>query len=81
MKLLMFGCTWFIGREVVDRALKAGYTVAVLHCGEHEPEDMGEMLHIHGDNFDIVDHLDGIQKMAQNSAHDTKLAISSTASR
>ena len=42
---------------------------------------MGEMLHIHGDNFDIVDHLDAIQKTAQNSAHDTKLAISSTASR
>lgn len=81
MKLLMFGCTRFIGREVVDRALKAGHTVAVFHRGEHEPEEMGEMLQIHGDNFDIVDHLDAIQKRAQNSVQDTKLAISFTASR
>ena len=54
----MFGCTRFIGRQVVDRALKAGHTVAVFHRGEHESEEMGEMLYIHGDSFDIVDHLE-----------------------
>jgi nucleoside-diphosphate-sugar epimerase len=71
MRLLMFGGTRFIGRAVVEGAVELGHTVAVYHRGETEPEGMSDILHIHGDNVDIADHLDAIKTFDPDAVIDT----------
>lgn len=71
MKLLMFGGTKFIGRAVVERALELGHEVAVFHRGETEPEGMPEILHIHGDNTDVGDHINAIKAFGPDAVIDT----------
>jgi nucleoside-diphosphate-sugar epimerase len=71
MNLLLVGGTAFIGRAVVERALELGHEVAIFHRGETEPEDLVDVLHIHGDNLDIADSLDEIKSFAPDAVIDT----------
>jgi nucleoside-diphosphate-sugar epimerase len=71
MKLLVVGGTKFIGRAVVERALELGHDVAIFHRGETEPEDLADVLHIHGDNLAIADHIDEIKAFGADAVVDT----------
>jgi nucleoside-diphosphate-sugar epimerase len=40
MRVLVLGGTRFIGLALVEELLGAGHTVAIVHRGEHEPDDL-----------------------------------------
>lgn len=71
MKLLLIGGTRFIGRAVVQKALEIGHEVAIYHRGEHETDFADDVLHIHGENVDIADHLEKIKTYNPDAAIDT----------
>ncbi len=54
MKILVIGGTMFIGRRTVRMLKDAGHDVAVLHRGDHEPDDLEDVIHIHGDAKDLA---------------------------
>jgi nucleoside-diphosphate-sugar epimerase len=45
--------------------------VGVYHRGETEPEDLVDVLHIHGDNIDVADQLDTIKEFGPDAVIDT----------
>ncbi|MGW1403481.1 hypothetical protein ACWCRF_33680 [Streptomyces sp. NPDC002405] len=49
MKALVVGGTGPTGPHVVRGLLERGYEVALFHRGVHEPPDLPEVRHIHGD--------------------------------
>lgn len=53
MRVLVIGGTIFIGRRAVRMLKDAGHDVAVLHRGTHEPEDLADLVHIHGDRNEL----------------------------
>ena len=53
MKVLVVGGTVFAGRATVRMLKDAGHDVAVLHRGNHEPDDLADVTHIHGDRNDL----------------------------
>lgn len=53
MRVLVIGGTVFVGRATVRQLVEAGHDVAVLHRGNHEPEDLADVTHIHGDRNDL----------------------------
>src|SRR5438477_12921005 len=53
MKILVIGGTIFVGRRAVRMLADAGHDVAVLHRGTHEPDDLTDVTHIHGDRHDL----------------------------
>jgi nucleoside-diphosphate-sugar epimerase len=53
MKILVIGGTIFIGKRAVRMLRDAGHDVAVLHRGDHEPDDLADVTHIHGDAKDL----------------------------
>src|SRR5581483_3015703 len=53
MKILVIGGTIFIGRRATRMLKDAGHDVAVLHRGDHEPEDLADLVHIHGNRDDL----------------------------
>ena len=71
MNLLVIGGTKFIGRAVVERAVELGHEVAIFHRGETEPEDLVDVLHIHGDNLEIADCIDAIKSFEPDAVVDT----------
>ena len=71
MNLLVIGGTQFIGRAVVRAALSRGDAVAVFHRGEHEPADMNDVLHLHGDTLEIDEKADEISSFNPDAAIDT----------
>ena len=54
MKVLVIGGTVFIGRAVVNELVEAGHDVCVVHRGEHEPEDLAPVAHIHVDRANLA---------------------------
>jgi nucleoside-diphosphate-sugar epimerase len=53
MKVLVIGGTVFAGRRTVRQLKDRGHDVAVLHRGEHEPDDLTDVVHIHGNREDL----------------------------
>lgn len=47
MRVLVLGGTAFIGRAVVAELHDAGHEVCVVHRGNHEPDDLPPVRHIH----------------------------------
>jgi nucleoside-diphosphate-sugar epimerase len=54
MPTIVLGGTRFIGRAVVDELVEAGHDVLVVHRGEHEPEGLPEVPHLHAHRRDLV---------------------------
>ena len=71
MKLLLIDGTRFIERTVVQKALELGHEVVIFHRGQHETVFANEVLHIHGENIDISDHLEEIKTYNPDAAIDT----------
>jgi nucleoside-diphosphate-sugar epimerase len=53
MRVLVLGGTGFIGRAAVIDLVGAGHEVCIVHRGEHEPDDLPEMRHIHTDRMEL----------------------------
>lgn len=53
MKIMVIGGTVFAGRRTVRQLKDGGHDVAVLHRGEHEPDDLTDIVHIHGNREDL----------------------------
>jgi len=71
MKLLLIGGTRFIGRTVVEKGLELGHEIAIFHRGQHETDFAAEVIHIHGENIDIADHIEEIKTYNPDAAIDT----------
>ena len=56
MRTAVLGGTRFIGRAVVDELLAAGHDVLVVHRGEHEPDDLPDVEHLHADRSELARH-------------------------
>lgn len=59
MRILVLGGTSFVGRSVVELAAVDGHDVTVFHRGEHEPEGLPPVTHVHGDRDGDLDRLGG----------------------
>lgn len=51
MRILVMGGTRFVGRQIVESALREGHDVTVFHRGSTGPDLFGETEHIFGDRF------------------------------
>ena len=47
MRTIVLGGTRFIGRAVIDELVAAGHEVLVVHRGEHEPDGLSDVPHLH----------------------------------
>jgi nucleoside-diphosphate-sugar epimerase len=47
VRTIVLGGTRFIGRAVVDELLSGGHEVLVVHRGEHEPDGLPDVEHLH----------------------------------
>lgn len=56
MRVLVLGGTRFIGLALVSELLGAGHSVAVVHRGEHEPEELRDVEHFHLDRRELGRH-------------------------
>jgi 2'-hydroxyisoflavone reductase len=61
MKLLIIGGTVFLGRHVVESALRRGHQVTLFNRGQHNPELFPELNKIHGDRDGGLEPLAGKQ--------------------
>ena len=57
MNLLVIGGTSFVGRAFVELAAAGGHDVTVFHRGEHEPDGLPPVAHVHGDRDGDLDRL------------------------
>src|SRR4051812_28732847 len=51
LRVVVLGGTRFIGRAIVDALLDAGHHVLVVHRGQHEPDDLTPIDHLHADRL------------------------------
>jgi nucleoside-diphosphate-sugar epimerase len=49
LRTVVLGGTRFVGRALVEELLNAGHDVVVVHRGQHEPEGLPEVEHVHVD--------------------------------
>jgi nucleoside-diphosphate-sugar epimerase len=56
MRTAVLGGTRFVGRAVVDELVGAGHDVLVVHRGDHEPEGLPDVEHLHVDRRDLGEH-------------------------
>jgi nucleoside-diphosphate-sugar epimerase len=70
MKILVIGGTIFIGRRATRMLKDAGHDVAVLHRGTHEPDDLTDLVHIHGDRHELGAVKDEIANFAPDVVWD-----------
>src|SRR5215217_4451820 len=47
MRVVVLGGTMFIGRAITDALMADGHDVLVAHRGEHEPDDLAPVEHLH----------------------------------
>jgi 2'-hydroxyisoflavone reductase len=59
MKLLIIGGTVFLGRHIVEYALKEGHEVTMFNRGQHNPELFPEVEKMHGDRKIDIEKLAG----------------------
>lgn len=53
MRVLVIGGTVFVGRTCVRQLVQHGHEVCVLHRGDNEPDDLGDVRHIHGNRSEL----------------------------
>lgn len=59
MKILIIGGTKFLGRHLVDAALKRGHEITLFNRGKQSSENMPDVEQIHGDRNQDLDKLRG----------------------
>jgi nucleoside-diphosphate-sugar epimerase len=56
VRTVVLGGTRFVGRAVVDELVEAGHEVLVVHRGEHEPDGLPDVEHLHADRSELHAH-------------------------
>lgn len=59
MKLLILGGTIFLGRHLVEEALRRGHEVTLFNRGVHGPDLYPELEHLHGNRYGDLAALEG----------------------
>ena len=54
MRVVVIGGTIFVGRAVVEELVAAGHDVMVVHRGQHEPDDLPEVEHLHVPRLELA---------------------------
>jgi nucleoside-diphosphate-sugar epimerase len=54
VRVAFFGGTGPVGTSTVPRLLAAGHAVLVAHSGGHEPVEVAEAEHVHGDRAEVI---------------------------
>ncbi|MCA1569080.1 MAG: NAD-dependent epimerase/dehydratase family protein [Chloroflexi bacterium] len=83
MRTIVLGGTRFIGRAVVAELVQAGHDVLIVHRGEHEPEGLPPVPHLHAHRRDLAgcaDELcrfrpDGVVDMCAMTRSDADIAL------
>jgi 2'-hydroxyisoflavone reductase len=55
VRLLVIGGTQFVGRALVEGAVRRGHDVTIFHRGQVEPDDLPVVEHVHGDRHEDLD--------------------------
>ncbi|HEX5113798.1 MAG TPA: NAD-dependent epimerase/dehydratase family protein [Pseudonocardiaceae bacterium] len=56
MRVIILGGTRFVGRAITTACVAAGHDALVVHRGEHEPDDLADVDHLHLDRAAWPDH-------------------------
>jgi 2'-hydroxyisoflavone reductase len=59
MRLLVLGGTKFVGRTLVEEAVRRSHEITIFHRGEAEPEGFPAVEHVHGDRHSDLGLLSG----------------------
>jgi nucleoside-diphosphate-sugar epimerase len=76
MRVMVLGGTRFIGAAIVEELHGHGHELLLVHRGEHEPDDLPEVDHLHCDRRDLSHLRDAIaefdpETLVDNCAYDT----------
>jgi nucleoside-diphosphate-sugar epimerase len=72
MRILLLGGTVFIGAHVARRLLERGHDVTLFHRGEHEPADLGDASHIHGDRANVAEFASEFRQLQPDAVVDMR---------
>jgi nucleoside-diphosphate-sugar epimerase len=70
VRVVLFGGTRFIGRAVLAELLGHGHEVLVVHRGQHEPEDLPSVPHLHATRAGLRDHAGALARFRPDAALD-----------
>jgi nucleoside-diphosphate-sugar epimerase len=70
MRIAVLGGTRFIGRALVSELVQVGHDVLVVHRGQHEPEQLPEVEHLHTDRRELDRHRDFLTRFAPDAVAD-----------
>jgi nucleoside-diphosphate-sugar epimerase len=70
VRVIVFGGTRFIGLSLVEQLVEHGHSVAVVHRGLHEPEDLGAVEHIHAERPALRERRQELQRFKPDAAVD-----------
>jgi nucleoside-diphosphate-sugar epimerase len=76
MRVMVLGGTRFIGAAIVEELHGHGHELLLVHRGEHEPDDLPEVDHLHRDRRDLSHLRDAVaefdpEALVDNCAYDT----------
>jgi nucleoside-diphosphate-sugar epimerase len=54
MRVILIGGTGPVGQSALPHLLAAGHSVAVAHSGAHEPPDLPDVEHLHGERDELL---------------------------
>lgn len=70
MRVIVFGGTRFVGLSLVEQLVDQGHAVAVVHRGQHEPERLPAVEHIHAERSSLGDHRQELLRFKPDAAVD-----------
>ena len=79
MKIAVLGGTLFIGRAVVEELAASGHDVTIVHRGNHEPDDLPPVNHVHADRHDLEAVSAGLEASAAEAIIDMRAMVTADA--
>jgi nucleoside-diphosphate-sugar epimerase len=70
MRVIVFGGTRFVGLSLVEQLVGQGHSVAVVHRGQHEPESLRGVEHIHVERSSLGEHRQELLRFRPDAAVD-----------
>jgi len=70
MRVIVFGGTRFVGLSLVEQLVDQGHSIAVVHRGQHEPERLRGVEHIHVERSSLGEHRQELLRFGPDAAVD-----------